>query len=91
MAGVADCAVVGVPDRENGQLPKAYVQLRKAPGPPVVHPSASEVIEFVAARVAPYKKVRSAAVAPPTPTRRVAARACGAWTLDGEVSGLLAS
>ena len=81
MAGVADCAVVGVPDRENGQLPKAYVQLRKAPGPPVVHPSASEVIEFVAARVAPYKKVRSAAVAPPTPTaglQRVRA-AHGLW------------
>jgi acyl-coenzyme A synthetase/AMP-(fatty) acid ligase len=82
MAGVADCAVVGVPDRENGQLPKAYVQLRKAPGPPVVHPSASEVIEFVAARVAPYKKVRSTAVAPPTPTPVwVAARASahGLW------------
>jgi acyl-CoA synthetase (AMP-forming)/AMP-acid ligase II len=48
---VADCAVVGRPDVEAGEVPKAYVVLRSAcPG--------DELLEWIARRVAPYKKIR---------------------------------
>ncbi|MGH3750199.1 MAG: AMP-binding enzyme, partial [Micromonosporaceae bacterium] len=51
---IADAAVIGIRDPDGEEVPKAYV---------VVHDEApdlvpDEVIEFVAARVAPYKKVR---------------------------------
>jgi len=48
---VADCAVVGSPDLEAGEVPKAFVVLRSA------CPSA-ELLDWVAQRVAPYKKIR---------------------------------
>jgi acyl-CoA synthetase (AMP-forming)/AMP-acid ligase II len=48
---VADAAVVGSPDEEAGEVPKAFVVLR-APA------SEDELAGFVAGRVAPYKKVR---------------------------------
>jgi len=48
---VADCAVVGSPDLEAGEVPKAFVVLRSA------CPSA-ELMDWVAQRVAPYKKIR---------------------------------
>ncbi|OBF27172.1 AMP-dependent synthetase [Mycobacterium sp. ACS1612] len=53
--GIADAAVVGVKDSMSGEeIPKAFV---------VAHPSAEltadEVMEFVAAKVAPYKKIRA--------------------------------
>jgi acyl-coenzyme A synthetase/AMP-(fatty) acid ligase len=48
---VADAAVVGCPDREAGEIPKALVVCR--------HPvSADELLAFVAQRVAPHEKVR---------------------------------
>ncbi|MFB9517861.1 4-coumarate--CoA ligase family protein [Streptomyces purpureus] len=52
--GVADAAVIGVYDDDGNEVPKAFV---------VRQPTASgltedEVVEFVAGRVAPYKKVR---------------------------------
>jgi acyl-CoA synthetase (AMP-forming)/AMP-acid ligase II len=51
--GIADAAVVGV--RHDGEeVPKAFV-VRRATHPPL---DAEEVQAFVAARVAPYKKVR---------------------------------
>lgn len=48
---VTGCAVVGSPDEGAGELPTAYVVVRD----PV---SAEDLMSFVAARVAPYKKVR---------------------------------
>jgi len=48
---VSDCAVVGSPDEEAGEVPKAFV-VAQAPV------TAEELQGFVAARVAPYKKIR---------------------------------
>lgn len=48
---VADVAVIGVPDQECGELPMAYV-VKKG------EVDAGDIMEFVASRVAPYKKIR---------------------------------
>jgi acyl-CoA synthetase (AMP-forming)/AMP-acid ligase II len=48
---VADAAVVPSPDEAAGEVPKAFVVLKGEAG-------AAELMAFVAARVAPYKKVR---------------------------------
>ena len=48
---VADAAVIPSPDEEAGEIPKAFVVLNE-------EATAEELMEFVAARVAPYKKVR---------------------------------
>jgi long-chain acyl-CoA synthetase len=52
-AAVADCAVIGKPDAEAGEIPKALVILR--PGEEV---AAETLMEFVESRVAGYKKIR---------------------------------
>jgi acyl-CoA synthetase (AMP-forming)/AMP-acid ligase II len=49
--GVADAAVVAMPDEEAGQIPKAFVVLRSPA-------TAEEIQSYVACRVAPYKKLR---------------------------------
>jgi acyl-CoA synthetase (AMP-forming)/AMP-acid ligase II len=48
---VADAAVIPSPDEEAGEVPKAFVVL-KTPTP------AEDIMAFVAARVAPHKKIR---------------------------------
>ncbi len=48
---VADAAVIGRADPEAGEVPKAFVVLKT----PV---SAEELLEFVAEKVAPYKRIR---------------------------------
>ncbi|MBR7678415.1 4-coumarate--CoA ligase family protein, partial [Streptomyces daliensis] len=49
-----DAAVVGVPDEDGQEVPKAFVV--RLPG--ATGPGADEVLRYVAERVAPYKKVR---------------------------------
>jgi len=48
---VADAAVIPSPDEEAGEVPKAFVVL-KAPA------TAEELMDYVAQRVAPFKKIR---------------------------------
>ena len=51
---VYDCAVIGVPNAEWGEEVKAVVQLR-----PGTTATADELRDFLAARVADYKRPRS--------------------------------
>lgn len=50
---VADVAVIGVPDDEAGELPKAFVTLK-----PGAEATGTEIQEFVAEHVATYKQIR---------------------------------
>ncbi|WP_426365338.1 AMP-binding protein [Streptomyces sp. E-08] len=53
--GIADAAVIGVTDTDGTEIPKAFV-VRQPTAPGL---TAEEVVAHVAARVSPYKKVRS--------------------------------
>jgi len=48
---VADAAVIASPDEDAGEVPKAFVVLKTEAAP-------DELIQFVASRVAPHKKIR---------------------------------
>ncbi|KAI9113238.1 hypothetical protein K1719_015763 [Acacia pycnantha] len=50
---ISDAAVIPFPDKEVGQYPMAYV-VRKSGS----HASEKEIMDFVAAQVAPYKRIR---------------------------------
>ncbi len=52
---VADCAVIGIRDEEAGEIPKAFVVRRAGVGDEL---SGEAVMDYVAERVAPYKKIR---------------------------------
>ena len=48
---IADAAVIPSPDDESGEVPKAFVVLKN-------EASAEQIMDFVAGRVAPYKRIR---------------------------------
>ncbi len=50
---VADCAVVGKPEPESGEIPKAFVKLKAG-----VKATKDELIQFVKERITPYKRIR---------------------------------
>ena len=50
---VADVAVIGIPDDEAGELPKAFVTLK-----PDMNVTGTEIQDFVADKVATYKQIR---------------------------------
>jgi len=58
---VTDAAVVPVPDERAGERPKAFV----VPARPV---TSQELAEYVAARVAPYKRIHEIAFIDAIPT-----------------------
>ena len=47
-------AVVGVPDKESGEMPKAFIVLKDG-----AEATEEELIEFIRERVAPYKRIRA--------------------------------
>jgi acyl-CoA synthetase (AMP-forming)/AMP-acid ligase II len=50
---VADAAVIPSPDEEAGEVPKAFIVLK-----PSASASANDLLDYVAGRVAPFKKIR---------------------------------
>jgi acyl-CoA synthetase (AMP-forming)/AMP-acid ligase II len=67
---IGDVAVIGVLDEEGEEVPKAFVVLKEPTSP-------EEIMEFVAARVAPHKKIRRVEVVdqiPKSPTGKILRR-----------------
>jgi acyl-CoA synthetase (AMP-forming)/AMP-acid ligase II len=57
---IADAAVIPLRDDESGEVPKAFIVTRH-------EASGEEIMEFVAARVAPHKKIREVEFIPQIP------------------------
>ncbi|MGZ3601570.1 MAG: AMP-binding enzyme [Ktedonobacterales bacterium] len=69
---VRDAAVIGVPDAEAGELPRAYVSLREGHTP-----SAEELIAFANGKLANYKAIRQLVFVesiPKTPSGKILRR-----------------
>jgi acyl-CoA synthetase (AMP-forming)/AMP-acid ligase II len=67
---IADVAVIGVLDEEGEEVPKAFVVFKEPQNP-------DEIMEFVASRVAPHKKIRRVEVVdqiPKSPTGKILRR-----------------
>ncbi|MDQ2920310.1 MAG: AMP-binding protein [Acidobacteriota bacterium] len=55
-SAIADAAVISTPDEKAGEVPKAFVVLKnQASGDEI----GKEIMDFISARVAPYKRIRS--------------------------------
>jgi 4-coumarate--CoA ligase len=70
--GVSDVAVVGIPDEEAGEVPKAFV----VPAPGAV-PALGELQDFLAGHVASYKQIRDLAIVeaiPKSPSGKILRR-----------------
>jgi acyl-CoA synthetase (AMP-forming)/AMP-acid ligase II len=68
---VVDCAVIGVPDDEAGELPKAFVVTASR------GLDSDSLMQFVAEQVAPYKRIRSVEIIneiPKSPSGRILRR-----------------
>ncbi|MCH7653755.1 MAG: AMP-binding protein, partial [Chloroflexi bacterium] len=50
---VADAAVIGIPDVESGEVPKAFVVKKQGE-----EPSPAEIMDFVAGKVASFKRIK---------------------------------
>ena len=61
---VADAAVIPVADECAGEVPKAYIVLKSGVVPGDVE---GELMQYVAARVAPYKRLRAIEITPQIP------------------------
>ena len=67
---IADAAVIPLADEEAGEVPKAFVVLKGELTP-------ADILAYVAARVAPYKKLRSVEVTdqiPKSPSGKILRR-----------------
>ena len=59
---IADAAVIGIPDDEAGELPKAFITLKDGG-----EASAEDIQSFVADQVASYKQIRLLEFVPEIP------------------------
>ncbi|XP_054822036.1 4-coumarate--CoA ligase-like 9 [Prosopis cineraria] len=84
---IADAAVIPYPDEDAGQIPMAFV-VRKS-GSNII---ASEVMDFVAKQVAPYKKIRRLSFVnniPKSASGKILRRELVTYALNGSVSSKL--
>jgi acyl-CoA synthetase (AMP-forming)/AMP-acid ligase II len=75
---IADAAVIPVPDEEAGEVPKAFVVLKGDLTP-------ADILAYVAAQVAPYKKIRSVEIIdaiPKSPSGKILRRILAARQRD---------